>query len=91
MLCDGVKPPAVDGRIDGCCRYGERLFMECTLTWLDSVEALDRLDSLCSEACEREECDRGGGRRGKLLLAFMASSPQECCGGGGHCTRNVEC
>lgn len=65
--------------------------MECTLTWLDSVEALDKLDSLRSEACEREECDRGGGRRGKLLLAFMATSPRECRGGGDHGTRSVEC
>lgn len=61
---------------------------------MESAEALDRLDSLRIEACESDDCDlvpegdRGGGRRGRLLL-FISSSPW-AWPGVAHVHRHVE-
>lgn len=81
-LCEGWTPPAVDGRAGGCAK-GEFLPVEGGANWLDSLEVVDRLDSLLREACEREDCDlwpegecgRGGGRRGGRLVMFALVIP----------------
>lgn len=82
VFCDGPGPPAVEGlACRTCtCEYGERRPVEGAATWLESFEAVERLDSLRSEDCDNDDCDLwpegecglGGGRRGgRLLLAMV--------------------
>lgn len=76
-LFEGWTPPAVDGRAGGCAK-GEFLPVEGGANWDDSLEVVERLDSLLREACESEDCDLwpegecglGGGRRGGRLFIF---------------------
>lgn len=74
MLCEGVGPPAVDGRtpgaeMTGCCWARNLVEDDVVLGWPESVETKESDESL---RCEAVDCDleppgergRGGGRSG---------------------------
>lgn len=81
LLWLGVGPPAVDGLTGAaCCIYGERGCVRDGGGKLsESLDAVDKLDWLLSDACDREECDRwpdgecgrGGGCNGGRLFMLM--------------------
>ena len=55
-LCEGCTPPAVEGLAGGGAKGEAR--PGGGPNWLDSLEVVERLDSLRREAWEREDCER---------------------------------
>jgi hypothetical protein len=84
VLCDGVGPPAVDGRTPGPetpdCGGGRNLLEDMVLGWPESVETKDTEESL---RWEDVDCDlapvgergRGGGLRGGRLSWSPMTAP----------------
>ena len=99
MLCDGVGPPAVDGRAPGAATtglcWGRNLIEDAEPCWPESVDTRDSEESL---RCEFVDCDLeppgergpGGGRKGgnrSLMIAAVFAVKPEWCGFGVHGVR----
>jgi hypothetical protein len=50
----GAMPPAVDGRGGICCGY---LLVDGMETWPESLDVVERLDSLRRDDCDNDDCD----------------------------------
>ena len=78
-FCDGPGPPAVDGLACDDCVNGDCRPVEGAVTWLESFDVVERLDSLRREDCDNDDCDLwpegvcglGGGRNGGSLLVSI--------------------